>query len=230
MGTPSWLYYLFAVAMLAVAAYAICLLVVSWKLNDPAGRDIDIAHLFMGTAMAGMFVADWSFWPNGFWELAFFLLLVWFTFRSVQSIRHFGLHVPHEGIHAAMSFSMLMMYWFPASSSSSAMSMSMSSSSHAMLDPGIGLFLVVLFCGSAIFTLASPNPGASHHGSHVVARTRVLAMTGARGEDVAGQGEGVRSFQHAASGPLAVITAPRLEDLSHVVMCMGMAFMLTLML
>jgi Domain of unknown function (DUF5134) len=227
MGNPSWLYYLFAVAMLAVAAYGACLLAISFSLNDPLGRDIDIAHLFMGVAMAGMFVADWAFWPSGFWELVFFLLMVWFIFRSIQSIQLFGLHVPHQGIHAAMSFAMLMMYWFPMGSSTTGMSMSMSSSSHAILDPGIGLLLAFLFFGSAIFTLASPNKGASHHGTHVLPHVRVLATAGAPSEDGA---EEVGSFRHATSGPLARITSPVLEDLSHVVMCVGMGFMLILML
>jgi Domain of unknown function (DUF5134) len=227
MGNPSWLYYLFAVGMLAVAAYGACLFAVSLKLNDPAGRDVDVAHLFMGVAMAGMFVAHWSFWPNGFWELVFFVLMIWFIFRSVLSIQRFGLHVPHQGIHAAMSFSMLMMYWFPAGASSGAMSMEMSSSSHGILDPGIGLLLAFLFFGSAIFTLASPIKGASHHGSHALARTRALATAGASGEEV---GEGPQGFRHASAGPLASITSPRLEDLSHVVMVIGMGFMLILML
>jgi len=226
MGPPSWLYYLFGVAMLAVAAYGACLLVVSLRLNDPIGRDVDIAHLFMGTAMAGMFVAHWAFWPDGFWELAFFLLMTWFLYRSVMSIQQFGLHVPHEAIHAAMSFAMLMMYWFPMSSSPTGMAMS--SSSHAMLDPGIGLLLAFLFCGSAIFTLASPIKGVSHHGTHVLARRRALARVAASGGD--GVDEEIEPFRHAAAGPIAAIAAPELEDLSHVVMCVGMAFMLVLML
>jgi hypothetical protein len=227
MGPPSWLYYLFAVAMLTVAAYGVCLLVVSIRLKDPVGRDIDIAHIFMGVAMAGMFVTRWAFWSNGFWELAFFLLLVWFVFRSVQSVQRFGLHVPHEGIHAAMSFAMLMMYWFPMASSPTAMSMSMSSSSHADLDPGIGLLLAFLFFGSAIFTLASPVKGISHHGSHAVARRRALVTVGA-GSNVSDDGN--EPFEHASKGPLSVVTSPELEDLSHVLMCIGMGFMLILML
>jgi hypothetical protein len=227
MGNPAWLYYLFALAMLAVAAYAVCELVVSFKLRDPAGRDVDVAHLFMGAAMAGMFVGDWAFWPSGFWEFTFFVLMVWFIFRSIQSVLRYGLHVPHEGIHAAMSFAMLMMYWYPMGASSASMSMSMSSSSHGILDPGVGFLLAFLFFGSAIFTLASPNKGASHHGSHLVARRRVLATAGAPGEEIEEEGD---SFLHATTGPLAVITSPRLEDLSHVVMCVGMGFMLILML
>lgn len=226
MGTPSWLYYLFAVAMLAVAAYAVCQLLVSIQLHDPAGRDIDIAHLFMGVAMAGMFVSHWSFWPSAFWELVFFVLMVWFVARSAQSIQRFGLHIPHEAIHATMSLTMLLMYWFPMGASPAAMSMSMSSSSHRILDPGVSLLLAFTFFASAVFTLASPNKGASHHGRHAV-HHRSLVAVGAR----AGGGElELAEELQAPSGFASVVASPRLEDLSHVVMCVGMGFMLVLML
>ena len=66
--TPSWLYYLFAVAMLAVAAYCLVLLAVSVATRRTAGWDVDIAHIFMGVSMAGMFVADWAFGPSAIWN------------------------------------------------------------------------------------------------------------------------------------------------------------------
>jgi hypothetical protein len=224
MGTPAWLYYLFAVAMLAVAGYAVCQLAVSIRIHDPAGRDVDVAHLFMGVAMAGMFVTHWSFWSSGFWELVFFVLMVWFIARSAQSIQRFGLHVPHEAIHATMSMSMLLMYWFPMGSSTAGMSMS--ASSHRMLDPGIGLLLAFIFFGSAIFTLASPNKGASHHGRHPVHHP-ALAAVGAPVLEAVSEPAGEAA---ARSGLISVVTSPRLEDLSHVVMAVGMGFMLILML
>lgn len=228
MGTPPWLYYVFAVAMLSVAAYNASLFVLCLRARDPAGRDVDIAHIFMGVAMAGMFVSRWSFWPSWFWEIAFSVLLVWFVVRSALSIQRFGLHVPHQAIHAAMSLAMLLMYWYPmGSSASSAMSMSASSSSHGILDPGIGLIVAFAFFGSAIFTLASPNKGASHHGTHRALRSLVYAgaAAGARARD------GAAEVQAEVPGAaVAVLAAPRLEDLSHVVMCVGMGFMLVLML
>ena len=226
MGTPSWLYYLFAVLMLAVAGYGSVLLLVSVPMRQVSGRDVDIAHIFMGVSMAGMFVADWAFGPNGFWELVFGVLLVWFVVRSLQSIQRFGLHVPHEGIHAAMSFAMLLMYWYPmGATAGSSMSMSMSaSSSAAKLDPGVGLLLAFVFFASAIFTLASPVKGASHHGRHAPA----LAMSGARGGSAA---EGSQDGAARSIGRTeAVVTTPWVEDASHVVMCIGMGFMLILML
>ena len=119
--TPSWLYYLFAVAMLAVAAYGLMLLAVSVMARMTGGRDVDIAHIFMGVSMAGMFVADWAFGPSAIWELIFTVLLVWFVVQSIQSVIAFGIHLTHYLIHAAMSFAMLLMYVFPAGASSGAM-------------------------------------------------------------------------------------------------------------
>jgi hypothetical protein len=228
MGHPAGLYYLFALAMLLVAAYNLSLLVLSIRPDDPAGRDVDIAHVFMGVAMAGMFVTDWAFWPNWFWVASFFILMVWFVTRTALSIQRFGLHVPHEGIHALMAFAMLLMYWYPVSAANGAMSMAMSSS-HAMLDPGIGLLVVFLLLGSAIFTLASPNKGASHHGTHRVHQRPVAYESGPDGHD----GEGATRVVVAEAPPTGlavVLQKPQLEDLSHVIMCVGMAFMLVLML
>ena len=220
---PSWLYYLFAVAMLAVAAYCLVLLAVSFAIRRTAGWDVDTAHIFMGVSMAGMFVADWAFGPSAIWELIFTVLLVWFLVQSVQSVIAFGIHLTHYLIHAAMSFAMLLMYVFPAGASSGAMSMSAASSSSARIDPGLSFLLAFVFFASAIFTLASPKKGASHHGTHV----RAYAMSGAAGTMRATGGQVPASTGRGAVG---VITAPWLEDASHVVMAVGMGFMLILMI
>ena len=174
--------------------------------------------------MAGMFVTDWAFGPSAIWELIFAVLMVWFLVQSVQSVIVFGIHLTHYLIHAAMSFAMLLMYVFPAGSSSGAMSMSMASSSSARIDPGLSLLLAFAFFTSAIFTLASPVKGASHHGRH----SRVYATSAAAGGTAeAPSGPPPAS---AAGGAIGLIAAPWLEDASHVVMCVGMGFMLILMI
>jgi hypothetical protein len=102
-------------------------------------------------------------------------------------------------------------------------SSSMSSTS-MRLDPGLGLVLAFTLFASAIFTLASPNKGASHHGTHA----QVHAMSGAAGSGaVANESGGSSSSADAVESLLA---SPRLEDASHVVMCVAMGFMLILML
>ncbi len=226
MGTPSWLYYLFGVLMLASAGYGLVLLLLSLASRRTAGRDVDISHIFMGIAMAGMFVPEWAFGASGIWELVFATLMVWFAVESIQSVQRFGLHVPHALVHAGMSFAMLLMYWFPVATSSRSGSMSMSmsgASGGSHLDSGLAALLALSFFGSAIFTLASPNKGASHHGSHVL----VYATGGTPGSGAPVSPHGGRP---SPAGTIeAAVARPWLEDLSHVVMVVGMGVMLVLM-
>jgi hypothetical protein len=225
MGTPNGLYYLFGALMLAVAGYGVVLFILSVAARRPLGRDVDISHSFMGIAMAGMFVPSWVFGPKAVWEFLFAALMVWFIVSSVMSVQRFGPHVPHALVHAVMSFAMILMYWYPMGVTSGSGSMSMSGTPGGVhLDAGLGLLLALGFLGSAIFTLASPNKGSSHHGSHVPA----FAMSGASGSRApvsphGGSEDGLPGIIEAR------VAIPWLEDLSHVVMCIGMAFMLILM-
>jgi hypothetical protein len=223
MSTPSWLYYLFGALMLAIAAYCIVLLFLSAATNRPAGRDVELSHVFMGVAMAGMFVGRWSFGHSAVWEIIFSLLMVWFLVAGIQSLQRYGFHLPHALIHALMNFAMLLMYWFPMGSPSPSEAMSMSASSPGgSPDPGLALFVAFTLFASAMFTLASPVKGRSHFGSHAPA--------------YAIGGEAVRSSDGSggAATPLVqveeVVAAPWLVDISHVVMCVAMGFMLILMI
>ncbi len=216
MATPSWLYYFFALLMLAVAAYCLGSLVASFFTRKGSGRDVDVAHAVMGVAMAGMFVSAWSFGPNVMWELIFATLVVRFAVRSIESVRQVGPHIPHEAIHAAKSLAMLLMYWFPMTT--------ISMRSGARLDPGAGFVLAVLLFGSAIFTVAAPVKGASHHG----ARVRAYAMA------QSGESSSSASLAGSDASPVgtleAFLTTPWLEDASHVLMCVAMGFVLILAL
>jgi Domain of unknown function (DUF5134) len=222
---PSWLYYLFGALMLVVAGYCMALLVIAVVKRRPAGRDVDVSHVFMGVSMAGMFVARWAIGPSLMWELIFAVLLIWFLVRSVQSVQHYGLHLSHSLIHALMSFAMLLMYWFPAQTVTgpSAGSMSMSSAG-PRLDPGLGFVIAFILFTSAIFTLASPHKGASHHGNHVPVYARSGASeSGSRGSRPEERTMSVGRIE-------GLVAAPWLEDSSHVVMCVAMGFMLVLLL
>jgi hypothetical protein len=213
--SPAWLYYSFGIAVVAVAAYGVALLALGLTTRRAIGWDVDIAHTFMGVAMAGMFVSGWSFGPSTLWELVFAVLAAWFLVRSAHSIQRFGPHVPHESIHAVMSLAMVLMLWFtvaPAPARSTSMAMGLASTTR--IDPGLTLVLAFLLLGSAVFTLASPVKGISHHGS----RLQYEAAGDAPQRGVA-----------TMSGTERVIAAPLLEDLSHVTMCLAMAFMLILM-
>lgn len=225
VGHPVGLYYLFGVLMLALATYCLCLLVTAARVRRAPGRDVEISHLAMGLAMAGMFVPAWAFGPNNAWELIFLGLLMWFVVRSLQSIRLFGLHVPHTAIHGLMSFAMLLMYWFPMGSTSRAVSMSMGSGG-ARMDPGLGLVVAFVLFASAIFTVASPNRGATHYGTHCAGNRRPMPapIPGRREE-----GPVITLTAPVTTGIGGILGRPSLVDASHVVMCVAMGLMLMLM-
>ena len=230
VGPPAGLYYGFGVIMLAVAAYALVLLVTLTTEHRSIGGDVEISHVAMGIAMAGMFVPAWSFGPTALWLLIFTVLLVWFAVRSAQSVQAWGLHVPHTAVHAVMSFSMLLMYWFPVGSTAHAMSMTASGGTR--IDPGLSFLVAFVLFGSAIFTIASPNKGASHFGTHGRGRTLLRATHG-----VGARQYGAGSPPRDAGEPGAVATRlagavvrPNLMDASHVAMSVGMGLMLILMI
>jgi len=218
IGTPVGLYYLFGALMLAVAAYSITVLVSSLRDHRPIGRDVEVSHVAMGLAMAGMFVPAWLFGPKALWEVIFGALLVWFIVRSVQSVHAWGLHVPHTAVHAVMSLAMLLMYRFPAGAVSHAMSMS-ASAGGARIDPGLTFLLAFILFGSAVFTIASPNKGATHFGTHCGGVMRAQASDGHAGEATP-----------AMTGVIGLVGSPSLLDSSHVIMCVGMGLMLILMI
>jgi hypothetical protein len=218
VGTPAGLYWLFGALMLAVALYGVALLVVSAAERRRGGRDVEMSHVFMGVAMSGMFVPAWSFGPDVAWELVFAAFLVWFVVRTVQSIQAWGLHVPHTAIHAVMSFGMLLMYWFPLGASTGAMAMSASAAS-GRTDPGLSFLIAFVLFGSAIFTIASPNKGATHFGTHCGPRATVTASDGRAGV-----------VAPATTRVAGIIGTPSLLDASHVLMSVGMGLMLILMI
>jgi hypothetical protein len=238
VGTPAGLYYLFAILMLVLAAYALAFVVGSSLEHWTVGRDVEVSHLAMGVAMAGMFVPAWSFGPKLLWELIFGALLVWFVVRALRSIRTWGLHVPHTAIHAVMSLTMLLMYWFPRGTLSHSMSMGAAVAGPRM-DPGLSFLLAFVLFGSAVFTIASPNRGATHFGTHCDDRLRVPLASALLVEPpfadapvADGQVGTVQLVQTppAPTGVLRTIATPTLLDASHVVMSIGMGLMLILMI
>jgi hypothetical protein len=218
--TPSWMYYILGVLMFGVAAYGGTLLLLSVLRNRSAGRDVETSHVAMGLAMAGMFVPSWAFGSGTAWVLVFIAFLVWFFVRSIQSIERFGLHVPHTAIHAVMSFAMLLMYWFPTASGPGSMDMSIgsSSSSHGV-DPALAFLIAFVLFGSAIFTIASPNKGATHYGTHDPNPLPSPAMAD----------EGSPGEKHLPT-PSEILETPSILDASHVLMSAAMGLMLILMI
>ncbi len=95
------------------------------------------------------------------------------------------------------------------------------SSGGGRVDPGLAALLALILCASAIFTLAAPVKGRSHFGSHAPAYA------------VAGAGRAGGGAGDPETAPIlaveSAVAAPWLVDVSHAVMCVGMAFMLVLL-
>jgi len=108
------------------------------------------------------------------------------------------------------------------SGSSMGMSGGMMTGGHAPahLDAGIGYLLAMIFFGSAVFTLAARGRGRSHHDDIKPVTLTATTPAPSTGDTLTV----IDVIQEAEVGSL-----PWLEDLSHVVMCIAMGFMLILM-
>ncbi|HEV2360897.1 MAG TPA: DUF5134 domain-containing protein [Acidimicrobiales bacterium] len=230
--TPSWLYYLFAVTMLVVACYALVPLALSAVERRFGGADVELSHVAMGVSMAGMFEPCWQFGPNLMWELIFGAFLAWFTVRGIQSIRSYGLHLPHTWIHSLMQGPMLLMYWFPLSAGGRrAAVMSMTSAGAGKVDPILAFGFMLALLASAVFTLASPRKGAAVYGTHggLALAVAEVAPAGSGACPVDADDAYLADTPSAGGGIGAALAAPVLVDLTHVLMCVAMSFMLILM-
>ena len=119
MSNPGWLNDIFAGLMIIVASYSFGRLVASRVWSRPIHRDVDVAHVLMGTAMAGMLVSQLNPISSGVWEIVFSALAVWFVWRCYQFVvdpgaeTYYHEHVhrlSRRVIHLVMSLAMLYMY------------------------------------------------------------------------------------------------------------------------
>jgi hypothetical protein len=86
MTGPGWLGWLFAFVMLATAAYCAGRLAVAWRSRRPTGYAVDLTHILMGTAMAGMLVPELGFAPAGLWQVTFAAAGYWFAAQAVRGL------------------------------------------------------------------------------------------------------------------------------------------------
>jgi hypothetical protein len=140
MTSPAWLFEVLAALMLVVAAVSATRLATAWSpanrlsAAEPTssrwsprgwgGADIDIAHLLMCVAMAGMLAPSVKTLPPRAWEVIFVLLAAWFVWRIVSDIKVNGLRSLVSGRRAAHPFHCAAMaYMFAALTTSGGMDM-----------------------------------------------------------------------------------------------------------
>jgi hypothetical protein len=127
MTGPGWLGWLFAVVMLGTAAYCAGRLAVAWRSRRPTGYAVDLTHILMGSAMAGMLVPGLGFAPAGLWQVTFAATGCWFAAQAVRGLTRGG-RTPAQGwpgaaghtttgpfVHALACGAMLLMLAAPAS-------------------------------------------------------------------------------------------------------------------
>jgi hypothetical protein len=108
MMTPAWILDVFAALMLVVAAVSAARLSMArqWR-GGLATADVDVAHLLMAIAMAGMLAASLTTLPDTAWEVVFGLMTAWFAGRiwrdgtgnGVRALAdgHYAPHLVHSG-------------------------------------------------------------------------------------------------------------------------------------
>jgi hypothetical protein len=118
MGSHPWVGDFLAVVMLAIAAYCIARLVVSFRTRGVTQRDSDAVHAVMGVSMAGMLVPSLSSAPNGLWILVFSGSALWFGWKVLHDSDRadvgghpLGSHLTHLLMCAAMIYMLLVMDW-----------------------------------------------------------------------------------------------------------------------
>jgi hypothetical protein len=111
--TPAWILDAAAAVMLAVAAVSAGRLALA-RPRRPGSviTEVDMAHLLMAIAMAGMLASSLRTLPDVLWEVTFGLLTALFAFRVAQDMRAAGLRALGGGCcapHLVHSASMLSM-------------------------------------------------------------------------------------------------------------------------
>jgi hypothetical protein len=238
---PSWLIDLFAALMLAIATYFAGRLVAARAWHRQVHREVNVAELVMGVAMAGMFLAVLNPLPNGLWEGIFGAFALWFLIRTIRFVRRHGLvggdivvryHRLHYPLHVIMSGAMLYMF-LAASPISSSGQMAMVAPTGTKADfVWLALLFIVLLLGFAVWQLDGIN--RLHPVKRAVATSDLDLVTTPLGPERAPSAT-PEVTEWSETDPLERWQiqrwlAPRLESGSLIVMSIAMAVLLVLML
>lgn len=164
--TPVSILGFFAAIMVIVAvlgAYRLAAAAASARLAP--GTDVDVAHVAMGMAMAGMLASGLRMLPNGIWVTVFALLTAWFGWR-VAAETHGGRigtmiisqHAPHL-IHSAAMVYMFAARTVPGAGSghgpgpATGMASAMGGGAGILSAPTVGLAFVLIMAAWAVWDL-----------------------------------------------------------------------------
>jgi tryptophan-rich sensory protein len=249
---PAWIPYSFAVIMVAVSLYCLGRLVAARLWDRQNHADVNVSHVLMGAAMAGMLVPSHNPFPAALGESVFGVLALWFLVRSIRAAGQRGIawrdedaghHLSHYPIHMVMSVAMIYMYAVGTPTGSGGHGLAMVMGGAGQVQRGYVtlslLFIVVLFA-SAVWQLDSiarfsparmrlayaASPSVQLPGptasSHLSQEAQATVRLAEPSADAA-------PAAAVAQGPRRLL-APRLEIGCHVAMCIAMGYMLIVML
>jgi hypothetical protein len=208
MGGPSWLADTLAGVMLATSAYCVLRLLLAWRWKRSMHDDINLAHVAMGVAMAGMLVASLRTLPSGWWVAVFSVMTAWFVVKVVRLARR-GIagwdedrmhHVSHFSTHLLMAGAMLFMFLVQP----------------ALPDAGANPHVRLAGGGMP----AAPAGGAGSGLAYLLVVVLLLSAIW--------HADGLSRFRAPAIGAARRWLAPRSEAGAHIAMCVTMGYMLVL--
>ena len=219
---PAWILDIFAAIMLVVAAVSAARLVKARPWRHGARRaalaDIDVAHLLMAIAMAGMLAASLQTLPNGVWSVIFAVLTVWFGYRVIRDAQVSGFralaggHCAPHFIHAGAMLYMFAAFTAPSGHGSGGMAgMGGGMTGMGTLQlPLLAFVFALALIGYSVWDVDQlSGPGASGHYSLAAARP---APTG---PVLVGVGVGAGAGLGAAAMPTATGTAIAAEPVAE---------------
>jgi hypothetical protein len=252
MSGPGWLADLFAGVMILVAVYSAGRLVIAHLRSRLTHVDVDLAHVMMGAAMAGMLVSAINLLPAHVWEGVFTVLALWFLWRCHEFVAQHGFkgqdddhvhHLSHYATHEVMALAMLYMYLAaaPRSNLSANGSMPTGPTGTAADFVGLPLLFLVVLLSSGIWELDGIERFSPTRARRIpelaltsVASTAPLASAStaplASGEALQASSplEEGQTLGRRSERPQWL--APRLEAACHIAMCITMGYMLIVML
>jgi hypothetical protein len=155
--TPAWILDVFAAVMLVVAALSAARLAASraWQRGSVV-TDTDVAHLLMAIAMAGMLTASLTTLPDGWWEVVFAIMTVWFGYRVVRDARANGVRAlagGHCAPHLAHSAAMLYMFAAVTAGTAGMSGMGGSAGAQTLRYPTLAFVFAFVLAGYCVWDL-----------------------------------------------------------------------------
>jgi hypothetical protein len=147
---------LFASVALAVCLFSALRAMMTIRAKRFDDLDVDVSHVIMGAAMAGMLASPLNVLSNQAGVVIFLLIAGFFVASAIsarrRSVVHHHHHVLHYPVHAMMALAMSYMYWLNESPGSAHQVMAMGTAP-INGDPGFTALFVLALGVSAVWNI-----------------------------------------------------------------------------